>query len=219
MGWQYGIDTAAHIGAIEADGNTIAVLGCGFDNIFPKQNIKLFHEIIEKGGLIISEYQPDIKADSNKFIERNRIVSGLSIGVLVIEAAYRSGTSVTCKYAKEQGKKIFCIPHNLDNKHGIGTNRLIKQGAGIVESVEDFMADLDILTEMSYTQMDFRKNLLEKDERLVYSLTDFRPIGVATLVEKTGISISRLLEILEKLESLGLIKETFTNYYIRTLLN
>lgn len=145
MAWLCGIDTAAHIGTLEANGKTIAVLGCGFDNIFPKENIKLFNEILENEGLIISEYPPNLTADSEKFLARNRIVSGLSIGVLVIEAAYRSGTSVTCKFANKQGKKIFCIPHNLDDKHGIGTNKLIKSGAKLVTCAKDIIDEFDFL--------------------------------------------------------------------------
>ncbi len=118
-GMAVGIDTAAHIGALESGGKTIAVLGCGFKHIFPKENIGLFHKIIENGGVIISEYFPDEYASSNKFLERNRIVSGLSLGTLVIEAAFRSGTSVTASLAKKQGRKVFCIPHEMDNMHGI----------------------------------------------------------------------------------------------------
>ena len=118
-GMAIGIDTAAHIGTLDASGHTIAVLGCGFKNIFPPQNTQLFHRIIKNGGAVISEYSPNTSAKSQFFLERNRIVSGLSIGILVIEAAYRSGTSVTAAIAKEQNKKVFCIPHEMDNYHGV----------------------------------------------------------------------------------------------------
>ena len=118
-GMAIGIDTAAHMGALEAGGRTIAVLGCGFKNIFPKENIGLFRKIVENGGAVISEYAPITKASSNRFLERNRIVSGLSLAILVIEAAYRSGTSVTAALAKKQGRKVFCIPHEMDNIHGV----------------------------------------------------------------------------------------------------
>ena len=114
-----GIDTAAHRGALEGGGKTIAVLGCGFNHIYPEENSQLFKQIIESGGAIISEYSPNTYAKSQYFLERNRIVSGLSLGVLVIEAAYRSGTSVTAALAKKQGKKVFCIPHELTNIHGV----------------------------------------------------------------------------------------------------
>ena len=154
-----------------------------------------------------------------QFPARNRIIAGLSSCVVVVEAKEKSGSLITADFAMEEGRDIYAVPGRICDSLSQGCNRLIKQGAGAIVSVEDFLSDLEVLSEINYTQIDFRKNLLEKDERLVYSLTDFRPTGVAILVEKTGISISRLLEILEKLESLGLIKETFTNYYIRTLLN
>lgn len=145
MEWLCGIDSAAHIGALEETGKTIAVLGCGLKRIFPKENIKLFHDIIKKGGLVISEYPPLVNADSKKFLERNRLVSSLSIGVLVVEAAHRSGTSVTCKFAFEQGKKVFCIPHNLNDKHGIGTNVLLKRGANLVTCSKDIVDHFEFL--------------------------------------------------------------------------
>lgn len=118
-GMASGIDSAAHIGALEAGGTTIAVLGCGFKHIYPEENIPLFQQIIENGGAIITEYSPDTYAKSEQFLARNRIVSALSLGTLVVEATYRSGTSVTAKMAQKQGRKVFCIPHEKDNKYGV----------------------------------------------------------------------------------------------------
>ena len=213
-----GIDGDAHKGALDGNGNTFAVLGCGVDVCYPKEHRYLYERIIETGG-IISEYPPGTAPVAWQFPARNRIISGLSDCVVVIEAKEKSGSLITADFAMEQGRDVYALPGRITDPLSQGCNKLIKQGAGIVESVEDFMADLDILTERTYTQMDFRKNLLEKDERLVYSLTDFRPISVSTLMERTEISISRLLEILEHLEGIGLIKETFTNYYIRTFMD
>lgn len=213
-----GIDRDAHQGALDGGGDTYAVLGCGANVCYPSENKYLYHKMIENGG-IISEYPPGTQPASGRFPARNRIIAGLSHCTVVVEAKEKSGSLITADFAMEQGRDVYAVPGRISDSLSQGCNRLIKQGAGALISIEDFLSDLEVLTEINYTQMDFRKNLLEKDESLVYSLTDFRPIGVATLVEKTGISISRLLEILEKLESLGLIKETFTNYYIRTLLN
>lgn len=213
-----GIDRDAHQGTIDGGGDTYAVLGCGVNVCYPSENRYLYNKIIETGG-ILSEYPPGTPPAAGRFPARNRIIAGLSQCVVVIEAKEKSGSLITADFAMEQGRDVYAVPGRISDSLSQGCNRLIKQGAGALISIEDFLSDLEVLTEINYTQMDFRKNLLEKDESLVYSLTDFRPIGVATLVEKTGISISRLLEILEKLESLGLIKETFTNYYIRTLLN
>ena len=123
------IDSFAHNGALEAGGNTIAVIPCGFNNIYPKENKDLYEKILENNGLIITEYEENEEADSKKFLERNRIVSGLTIGTLVIEGGYRSGTSITANLAKKQGKNVFCIPSNLESSKGITPNKLIKEGA------------------------------------------------------------------------------------------
>ena len=213
-----GIDRDAHQGALEGGGDTYGVLGCGVNICYPRENRYLYNKMIETGG-VISEYPPGTQPASGRFPARNRIIAGLSDCVVVVEAKEKSGSLITADFAMEQGKDVYAVPGRISDVLSQGCNRLIKQGAGALINIEDFLSDLEILTEINYTQMDFRKNLLEKDESLVYSLTDFRPIGVATLVEKTGIPLSRLLEILEKLENMGLIKETFTNYYIRTLLN
>ena len=135
-----------------------------------------------------------------------------------LDAAYAKDKLQTQQYISEQGRDVYALPGRITDPLSQGCNQLIKQGAGIVKSVEDFLLDLDILTENAYGQIDFRKNVLEKDERLVYSLTDFRPISLSTLMEKTDYPITKLLEIIEHLERMGLIKETFTNYYVRTIL-
>ena len=213
-----GIDRDAHQGTIEGGGDTYAVLGCGVDICYPKENKFLYQQLIDTGG-IISEYPPGTQPIAKFFPARNRIIAGMSDCLVVVEAREKSGSLITADFAMDQGRDVYAVPGRITDALSQGCNYLIKQGAGALISVEDFLSDLEILTEPSYTQMDFRKNLLEKDESMVYSLTDFRPIGISTLVDKTGISISRLLEILNHLESLGLIKETFTNYYIRTIIN
>ncbi len=112
-GMAIGSDELAHRVALESSGKTIAVLPSGFENIFPKKNTKLFNKIVKKGGLAVSEYEPKICANSERFLERNRIVAGLGIGLFVIEALFRSGTSVTAKIAKEQGKDVFALPRKF----------------------------------------------------------------------------------------------------------
>lgn len=125
-GMAIGIDAAAHIGAVTKKGRTIAVLGGGFNKIFPKENEWLFHKILANEGCIITEYAKDVEASKETFPIRNRIVSGLSKVVLVVEAEARSGTSITAALAKKQGRIVCCLPSNIDSKCGIGTNRLIK---------------------------------------------------------------------------------------------
>lgn len=134
-----GIDSYAHMGAMLGKGKTIAVLPCGVDHIFPKQNQKLYEEIIKNGGLAITEYAPNIKADKNKFPARNRIVAGISKGVLVVEGAYRSGTSKTAQIANSIDIPVFCIPSNLDSGKGYTPNWLIKKGNILVINEEDII--------------------------------------------------------------------------------
>ena len=155
--WQNGIDTTAHLYSYNQLGKTIAVLGNGFNHIFPPENIGLYKKILDFGGLVISEYPPDTKCQSKYFLERNRIVSGLSLGVLVIEAVYRSGTSVTAKLAISQNKKVFALPHEIWNSYGTGTNRLIKNGAILVNCTEDILQEFKSLKKMSKKLNDIQK--------------------------------------------------------------
>lgn len=124
-----GIDTCAHIGAINQKGKTIAVLGSGLDNVYPRENTQLYKRIIESDGLIISEYKLGTKPLKQNFPARNRIISGLSNGILVVEAQQKSGTKITVDFALEQGKDVFVVPGNIYSTNSEGTNELIKQGA------------------------------------------------------------------------------------------
>lgn len=137
-----GIDTCAHLGAVKADGQTIAVLGSGFGHIYPTENKELCKEIIQKGGVILTEYAPESKPEKMHFPARNRLISGISNGVLVVEAQEKSGALITVDYALEQGKEIFVIPGNITSHNSDGTNELIKQGAKLVTKVEDILEEL-----------------------------------------------------------------------------
>lgn len=134
-----GIDSFSHIGALNARGKTIAVLGSGLDNIYPKENIKLVEEIIKNNGLVISEYPLGTKPLKYHFPERNRIISGLSDSVLVVEARKNSGTNITVEFALEQGKDVFVIPGNIYSKTSDGTNFLMTEGAIPVLSYKDIL--------------------------------------------------------------------------------
>ena len=134
-----GIDSFSHIGALNAKGKTIAVLGSGLDNIYPKENIKLVEEIIKNNGLVISEYPLGTKPLKHHFPARNRIISGLSDSVLVVEARKNSGTNITVDFALEQGKDVFVIPGNIYSKTSDGTNFLITEGAIPVLSYKDIL--------------------------------------------------------------------------------
>lgn len=134
-----GIDSFSHIGALNAKGKTIAVLGSGLDNIYPKENIKLVEEIVKNNGLVISEYPLGTKPLKYHFPARNRIISGLSDSVLVVEARKNSGTNITVDFALEQGKDVFVIPGNIYSKTSDGTNFLITEGAIPVMSYKDIL--------------------------------------------------------------------------------
>lgn len=131
-----GIDSYAHLGSLNT-GNTIAVLGNGLDMIYPKENLELANEIVKRGGTIISEYPCGTKPDKMKFPARNRIISGISSGIIVIEAKEKSGTLITVDFALEQGREVFVVPGNINSINSVGTNDLIKQGARLVTTYED----------------------------------------------------------------------------------
>lgn len=217
-GMAVGIDTAAHTGCLEVGGNTIAVLGSGLNRIFPKENVKLYHEIIENNGLVISEYPPETPKNSKQFLERNRIVSGLSVGVLVIEAAHRSGTSVTAALAKKQGKEIFCIPHELNDKHGVGTNRLIKNGAHLVTCADDILNKLNNLENINlpeeepFEQLEF----CEPEQYLdVYNALIGPPTNVDELCERINKTAQYVNTALFTLELQGFITKTQYGYQVK----
>lgn len=138
-GMAEGIDSIAHITCLKNSGKTIAVLPSGIGNIYPAKHKELANEIIMNGGLILSEYEENIKADSEKFLERNRIVAGLAKGTLVIEGGIRSGTSVTARYTMEDENPVFCIPSSIENSKGITPNNLIKKGGHLVTEIEDIL--------------------------------------------------------------------------------
>ncbi len=134
-----GIDSIAHIECLENKGKTIAVIGSGFNYIYPKENYKLYEEIINNGGTVISEYEPNTEPCSSNFPKRNRIVSGLSDGILVIEGKHRSGTTITCQMGLSIGKPVFCIPHSIYNPYGTGPNYILKKGGIIVTKPQDII--------------------------------------------------------------------------------
>ena len=132
-----GIDSQSHIGAIKAGGITIGVMGSGLDIVYPKENQYLYDKIIEENGVIISEYPLGSKPEKMNFPARNRIISGMSKGIIVVEAKKKSGTLITVDFALEQGRDVYVVPGNIDEMNSVGTNELIKQGAQMVTSYRD----------------------------------------------------------------------------------
>lgn len=211
-GMALGIDTFAHSEAIKQNGNTIAVLGCGFDYIYPEENIELFNKIIENNGLVISEYPPKTKAILSKFPYRNRIISGLSMGVLVVEATLgRSGSLVTARYAKEQNKKIFSIPGNINLKTSKGTNWLIKEGAKLVTCAEDILTEFNIKTEsIEETEVQIEPEYIE-----LYNQITYMPVNINIIAKKCKTNISKISQQLLMMELKGYIKSMPGNEYVR----
>lgn len=209
-GMAKGIDSFAHIGCIEGTGNTIAVLPSGLNNIYPDENKELFNNILKNNGLIITEYEENEKADYNKFLDRNRIVSGLAIGTLVVEGGHRSGTSVTARITKDQEKNIFCIPSSLENKKGIMPNRLIKEGAFLVTEVEDIIKEYPELNLKKKSFKKTNKDVPMKEEyREIYNCLDVEnPIHINEIVKKLSLSVNEvsyklmMLELEDKVISL-----------------
>ena len=210
-GLAIGIDSFAHIGSIEGTGKTIAVLPSGFNNVYPEENKKLFEEIIKNGGLVLTEYDEDVKADSKKFLERNRIVSGLAVGTLVIEGGHRSGTSVTAKTTQKQGKEVFCIPSSLENEKGITPNKLIKEGATLVTKVDDIVkkySNINLQKEKAQN-IKIDKNEICEEYKDVYNILDKEnSIHINEIVKKVNLDINEItyklmmLELEDKIVSL-----------------
>ncbi|OGZ67055.1 MAG: DNA protecting protein DprA [Candidatus Staskawiczbacteria bacterium RIFCSPHIGHO2_02_FULL_34_9] len=206
-----GIDTIAHKAVVEKGMRTIAVLGTGLDeeSIYPKDNIGLSREIIENGGCLISELPAGTRGSKFTFPKRNRIVSGLSSGVLVVEAKEKSGSLITAKYAKEQEKNLFAIPGSIFSSNSKGTNSLIKEGAKIVTSTNDILETLDI------SDVELKGNLLieDADEKLIINQLKEESLDINKIIEKTGLSPSAVATKLALMEISGTIRNLGGNTY------
>ena len=209
-GMAVGIDGEAHKQTIEKGGKTIAVLPSGFEHIYPKEHEVLYQKIKEK-GLVVSEYAPYVKPTSEQFIERNRIVSGLGIGTIVVEAGYRSGTSVTARITKEQGKPVFCIPSSLENPYGVGTNRLIQKGAILLTNIEQLWAYYPQLEKNRIRTTE--KEDIQPEYQEIYQSLKKQPLHINQLIQKTKKSASEVQFIITMLELDGRLEELPGGYY------
>ncbi len=208
-GLAYGIDTSAHKGALEG-GKTWAILGSSLDYIYPKGNKKLAEEIREKGALV-SEYPLGTRPSYYTFPQRNRIISGISQGVLVIEAGKKSGALITASFALDQGREVFAIPGRLIDEKSFGTNKLIQDGAKLILEIKDILEEFGI----SYSIMEKREISLTSEEKMVLQKLSFDPIFIEDILEKIDMSISKLMFILISLQAKGLVEEYPGNRYAR----
>ncbi len=199
-GMAIGIDAAAHAGALVA-GKTIAVLGCGLNYSYPKQNAGLMKAIVAHGGAVISEYLPDVAAQAAFFPQRNRIISGLSEGVLVVEAARKSGTLITARLASEQGRDVFAIPGHLANPNTAGCHYLIQQGAKLVTSVSDIVEDYN-----TWVVAPENSRLSPEEARVLGAMCAY-VVAIDELVMNSGLAFGELCSILLELEFRGLVKK------------
>ena len=221
-GLAYGVDTAAHKGALAAGGRTIAVLGCGVDVVYPKANSKIYQRIPDSGALI-SEFPMGLQPDPGLFPVRNRIVSGLSLGTLVIEAPRKSGALITARHALDQGREVFAVPGNIFSPYGEGCHQLIKDGAKLVENVYDIICEIEAgLVEIEIRaedngpdEPDGPKPAMSPDEKRVFNFLSMAPSHIDDITEECGLTASRAASALMTLELKGLIRQLSGKQFIR----
>lgn len=226
-----GIDSAAHRGAIEAGGKTVAVLGTGIDNIYPKENAKLVERILDAGGAVVSQFPLETPPLRDNFPYRNRIISGLSLGVLIVEASERSGSLITARLAMEQNREVFAVPGNITSRNSFGTNYLIKSGAKLVQQWQDVATELpaeiaalmlppviEKASEAPARQTELLPADLTGAERKVYMLlTADAPAHFDILIEACGLPVGELSTALLGLEIRDLVRALPGRCYARKL--
>jgi DNA processing protein len=208
-GMARGIDSVAHQGALQEGGRTIAVLGCGVDVIYPSENRNLFYQIIEHGA-VFSEFPMGSPPEGGHFPRRNRIISGLSIGVVIVQASAESGSLITASYALEQGREVFAVPGNVGAEGSRGTNQLIKEGAKLVESSEDILEE--ILPQWSREKETVQKARtpvpdLTEEEKILYNLLGETPSHIDAIIRESQLDPGKVSSLLLNLELKGLISQ------------
>jgi len=209
-----GVDTIAHQSAVKNNGRTLAILGSGLDKIYPPENKKLAGEIEQKGSLI-SEYPMGTKPDAGNFPRRNRIISGLSMGVLITEAGMKSGALITAFQALEQNREVFAIPGPINSGKSTGTNQLIKEGAKLVQNILDILRELE--GQIGYKAKKTEQNItsLNDVEKDIYTVLGAEPLHVDQIVLQTRKSIPEILVALLTLELMGLTRQLSGKMFIR----
>jgi len=201
-GLALGIDTAAHKGALSGGGKTIAVLGCGIDIPYPSENISL-KENISQNGVVISEYAPGTRATAWSFPKRNRIISGLSLGVVVVEAGLKSGSLITANLALQQGRDVFAVPGNISSPLSAGTHRLIQNGAKLVSCVADILEEFKLGVKTSFKEI--KENISDAEKKLLHLLSN-GPRHMDELLESTGSPMDEMSSLLIEMELNGKIR-------------
>lgn len=207
-----GIDSEAHRAALDAGGRTIAVLGSGIDIIYPAESRRLAQAVVERGALV-SEYAIGTPPEAGNFPPRNRIISGLSLGVVIVEAGERSGALITGDFALEQGREVFAVPGNIFRRKSMGTNKLIQQGAKPVLSVEDVLEELNLT--MVSKQVEVRAVVPENEtEATLLEYITAEPIHVDEIGEKSGLPIAQVSSTLALMELKGMVRQVGGMNYV-----
>jgi DNA processing protein len=227
-GMARGIDSAAHRGALKARGRTIAVMGSGHNYIYPPENKDLYSQIA-KIGAVITEFENDVAPLPGNFPVRNRIISGLCLGLVVVEAARNSGALITADFALEQGREIFAVPGKISSATSAGTHDLIKDGARLVQSAEDIFEELNLCEiepatgkekslldgEISKKTKAYIYNSLTDDERKVYKILNDDPLYIDDMVRESKVALGKISEVILSLEIKRLIKELPGKQFVR----
>jgi DNA processing protein len=219
-GLAVGIDSAAHRGALKGKGRTLAVLGCGLDVEYPRTNSLLRQQIVDSGALI-SEFPLETLPAPVNFPMRNRIISGLALGVVVVEAAHRSGSLITARLALEQGREVFAVPGVARHYRSIGPHRLLKQGAKLVESAEDILEEIRPLVRPSWTPVAGKKPVpvappkLDADEMTIFTKLDQHPQHIDNICRELSWPMAKVMAILLNLELKGSVQQLPGKYFVR----
>jgi len=222
-GMARGVDSAAHAGALRACGRTIAVLGNGLSTVYPPENRKLFNDI-SRSGAVVSEFPMGLPPGPGNFPRRNRVISGLSLGVVVVEAAQASGSLITAKWAVEQGREVFAVPGKAGSPTSKGTHSLIKDGAKLVEDVDDIIEELGSLKECLTGAQDPVPSAAPSGDgeadgpagQVLGVLSDDEPTGIEDVIEKCGLAPSEVSGLLLQLELRGLVKSLPGKVFVRS---
>lgn len=217
-GMALGIDEYAHRGALKHKGaKTYAVLGCGINVCYPKENFDIYSQIAEGRGGIISEYTPKSNALKHNFPVRNRIISGLSDIIIVAEAREKSGSMITVKHALNQGKEVYALPGRITDPMSRGCNRLISEGAGVVLSVDSILESLGLIKDKTLIISEKNINSLAKNEKKVYSCFDLEPKYLEDVIKESRLPPSEVISIVLDLELRGYLIQISGNYYGRNI--
>jgi DNA processing protein len=209
-----GVDGIAHAEAVEAGGRTLAVLGSGVDQLYPPEHRKLSERIIEQGALV-SEFPIGTRPEARNFPIRNRLISGLSLGVLVVEAPRKSGALITSSFAADQGRTVFAVPGSALSSASEGTHQLLRDGAALAADVDDILGELNL--QRRHAAMETRRLLPDAsgDERVVLQTLEGDPKHIDDIAIDTGINISQLSALLLQMQLKGLVREVGSQHYTR----